>query len=193
MKKFLTAALMTVMCVSTSAYGGQSAPQVDVSNLTPAQVAEIQAKVAEMSPSTAAKVSSELRQETGKWAEMGTGVATALVAASKELGMAANEFASTPLGKGVAVIIAYKVVGRDLLGIMTGIPIIIFGYSIALWIVTTRRWYAEEYAQKPVLWGLYNKSYVTKMSVDAGTFGSTWLLAIIILVLSSACGLNLIF
>ncbi len=25
MKKFLTAALMTVMCVSTSAYGGQSA------------------------------------------------------------------------------------------------------------------------------------------------------------------------
>lgn len=194
MKKFLTAALIAVMAVATTAYGNQTTSQVDVSQLTPAQVAEIQAKVAEMNPSTAVKISSELRQETSKWAEMGAGVATAMVAASKELGMAANDFVSTPLGKGVAIIIAYKVVGRDVLGVLIGVPVLVFSYGLAMWVVTTRRWYdGTEYVQKPVLWGLYQKSYVSKINMDSNTFGSTWFIATVTILLGTACGLNLIF
>lgn len=92
------------------AFAGAQATTLDVSKLAPEQVRELKA--------TADKLQSErptavvVRQEAEAWAELGTNLAKATVAAAKELGVASSEFAVTDLGKVVTIVAVYKFLGR---------------------------------------------------------------------------------
>ena len=48
----------------------------------------------------------------------------ALIGAAREVGMAANEFASTDLGKVVTFVVVYKIIGESLVGV--GFGLIVF-------------------------------------------------------------------
>ena len=85
---------------------------IDVSKLSPDQRAALLASVAKMvnSPTDAADISQTVRNETSKWVDLGTNVGAAAVSAAKQVGMAANDFVKTPLGKVTMGIVIYKVI-----------------------------------------------------------------------------------
>ena len=91
---------------------------VDISKLPPHQRAAIEKQVAEASSPT--NISETVRNEAAAWGQLGTNIGYALIGAAREVGMAANEFASTDLGKIVAFVVVYKVIGESLVGVGFG-------------------------------------------------------------------------
>ncbi|KAI9549461.1 hypothetical protein GHT06_001861 [Daphnia sinensis] len=91
MKKVLAS---LALLFATSAFSTTST--VDVRNLTPEQVAQVQKQVSELS-STPVNVSASVRKEAEAWGELGANMGKAMVGAAKEVGVASNEFAQTGL------------------------------------------------------------------------------------------------
>ena len=133
---------------------------VDVSGLTQAQIAQITADV-ESKKASPVQTAVAVREEVNAWGEMGANVGKAIIAAAKELGMAANEFASTSLGKFVIGVIIFKLAGSAILHILIGSMVIVISLTLGWKLMK----YSEsniEYDYKPVLWGLYNKRVIIK-------------------------------
>ena len=140
-----------------------SAQAIDARGLTKAQIAELAAKAEEMKSPT--NTSAAIRKEAEAWGDMGANMGKALVGAAKEVGVAANDFATTPLGKATMVIVAYKLVGRELLHYVVGSFILLFGLGFAFYLAFTKRWGSIEFERQPVLWGLYNRTIVKSYTV----------------------------
>ena len=182
---------MLALVAATGAFAAQ--PQsIDVSKLTPEQVAALNKQVAEMG-SQPTNVSASVRKEAEAWGELGANMGKAMVGAAKEVGVAANEFSQTSLGKIVVFLAAYKIVGQDVLGVIFGTLILIFGYSLAVWLLTTKRWSKVEYEYEPVLWGMFKKSRIVKIDTDSDTVTGKLIVGAGLLVLTTVVGLNTIF
>ncbi len=90
MKKILMILAVALACVTASAQ------TIDTSGLSKQQMMELATKAAEMkSPSN---MSAEVRREAAAWGELGANMGKAVVGAAREVGVAANDFAQTPLG-----------------------------------------------------------------------------------------------
>ncbi len=165
---------------------------IDLSKLTPEQVAQINKQVAEMA-STPTNVSATVRKEAEAWGELGSNMGKAMVGAAKEVGVAANEFSQTSLGKIVVFLAAYKIVGQDVLGVFFGTLILVFGYSLAMWVFTTKRWSKVSYEYEPVLWGMYKKARIVSITTENETVTTKAIVGGGLLVLSTLIGLNTIF
>ena len=188
MKKFLTLLLMSL---SMSAFAAQSTV-VDISKLSPEarQAVMQQVNDLEKSPSN---ISAAVRKEAEAWGDLGANMGKAMVGAAKEVGVAANEFSQTSLGKVVVFLAAYKIVGQDVLGVVFGGLILILGYSLALWIFTTKRWSTVKYEYEPVLWGMYKKARIVEIKTDSDTVTGKLIAGCMILALSTVVGLATIF
>ncbi len=186
-KLFATLAL----CVSSGAF---AAPQnsVDVSKLTPEQVQRINQQVTEMS-NNPMNVSATVRKEAEAWGDLGSNMGKAMVSAAREVGVASNEFASTSLGKIVVGIVTYKIVGREILGVLVGSITLLFGWSVAIWLLTTRRFADIKYEYEPVLKGLFKRKRIVSIEQSSNTILNKMLGAAGVALLSSITGLNLIF
>jgi hypothetical protein len=187
MKKVLVS---LALLFATSAFSASSS-SVDVSKLTPEQVAQVQKQVSELS-SAPVNVSASVRKEAEAWGELGANMGKAMVGAAKEVGVASNEFASTSLGKVVVGIVAYKIIGKDILKVVFGSLVLLVGYSLAIWALLTKRWSKVEYKYEPVLWGAFNKKYVISSYTDSNTVSTKAIGAGMLLLLSSVTGLNII-
>lgn len=152
MKKLIVA-LLVVM--STSAMAQRES--IDLRGLTSEQKEKLALIRAEMQSPVSA--SERLREEANKWGKLGENVGKATVAAAKEVGVAANEFVSTPLGKIVTGIVIYKVIGTEALKIIVGAFIMFFFFSIGLWFIF-RRPVNVTYENVPVLYGMWNRRLV---------------------------------
>lgn len=119
--------------------------------LTPEQAAQL-AKQADTA-STVQGVSQALRTEANAWGEMGANMGKAMVGAAKELGIAANEFAQTPLGKVTVALVIYKIAGEDIASKVVGLGIMLFMFSVAVWLLRTSRFSEVKYEFVPILWG----------------------------------------
>lgn len=188
MKKVIA---ILAMCVATSAFA--SAQAIDTSKLSKAQIAELAAKAEEMGATTPANVSATVRKEAEAWGDLGANMGKAMVGAAREVGVASNEFASTSLGKIVVGIVAYKVIGKDILGVVFGSMILVIGYSLAIWLLTTRRWSAVTYEYAPVLWGMFNRQRVISSRTDDGVITGKILGGGALIVLTTLVGLQTIF
>jgi hypothetical protein len=108
MKTFVTA-ICLVICLYSSVCAGQYI-QIDPDKLTPEQVQQLYIlKQAQEGTSKALKGITV--NDVEKYASIGQGVARALGAACRELGVEVNEFAKTPVGKLTTVLIVYKIIG----------------------------------------------------------------------------------
>lgn len=164
---------------------------LDLKGLTKEQVAELAATAAKMKGPEG--ISATARKEVGAWADLGTNIGTALVSAAREVGVAANEFSATSLGRIVTVLIVWKIAGRDLLGVGIGSVILIFGLVGVTWILSTKQFGETKYEYKPVLWGLYNKKVVTEYSISNDNMGGKMVSAGGLLLITLVVGLNCIF
>jgi hypothetical protein len=171
------------------------AQTVDVSKLTPEQRIVIQQQALELQKqrTSSGTVAVEVRKEAEAWGQLGQNLGIALIAAAKELGVAANEFATTPLGMVVSFIVIYKLIGGSMLGILFGVFSMAFGIWFALY-VNRRLCYDFEYEYKPVLWGMFNRRKVTKRTrVNGESYFMGWALTLLAIAVSWVVGLNLIF
>jgi hypothetical protein len=195
MKKLLTLTLALFVSLAAVAGTAQDATSVDVSKLTPAQKAEALKYVANLEATKAdsANLSEKAREEVGKWGELGVGMGRAAVAAAKEVGVAANEFVQTPLGKVTMAVVAYKVIGKDIIKFLVGGAILVtfIIVSLAFAFGVPKGKYTYEY--KPVLFGLYNKRYVTAYVPDSDFVGGYMLCAAISAIIAFVVGLNVMF
>lgn len=189
MKKFIT---VLALCFATTAFAGTKQTSVDVSKLTPEQIAQINSQVSEMTKDPV-NVSATVRKEAEAWGELGANMGKAMVGAAREVGVASNEFANTSLGKVVVGIVAYKVVGKDILGVIFGAMILVCGYILSVWILTTRRWSDVQYEYAPVLWGMYNKKRVLKSHTDSDIVTGKIISAGFLILMTTLVGLKTIF
>lgn len=100
--------------------------------LSESQKADLAAQAAKMVADNAnEKVAPEAPGKTAavvkQWAEIGTAIGTGLAASAKELGIAANEFAQTPVGKFTVFLIAWHFIGGTILHV----------FFALLWFFTT--------------------------------------------------------
>ena len=148
MKKFLIGAVLSMTAMFASAQ------TIDTSKLTKEQVAQLQAQAAEMQ-STPGQTAVIVRQEAEAWADLGGKVGMAMVSAAKEVGMAANEFASTDLGAVVTAIVVYKIVGTEIMSLFGGFVILLVGIPLSLWMLMKKStWaYDVEYEYQKYLGG----------------------------------------
>lgn len=186
MKKLIA---VFAMSMALSATAAQS---IDTSKLTPEQVATLSKQVQEMTKEPVS-VSASVRKEAEAWGELGANMGKAMVGAAKEVGVAANEFSQTPLGQVVVFMAAYKIVGHEMLGIVIGTGILLFGYSLAIWILLTRRWSAVKYEYEPVLWGLFKRQRIVSCNTDNDVVTGRIVSGLILIALTTVVGLNTIF
>jgi hypothetical protein len=120
-----------VLLIATPAFG-----QVSTSGLSEVQKAEIEMQAAKMREDN--ENSPQRALETAKeWSELGTGVGTALVSVSKELGMAADEFSQTSVGKITVAVIVWKVMGAEVVRKLSAILFLFV--AIPLWMKYFRK------------------------------------------------------
>jgi hypothetical protein len=102
-----------------------------------------------------------------------------------------NRFADTPVGKFTLVMIAWKVIGQDLLGVVLGLPLYLMLLSI--WLHFVRMMFFGRWVKRLVDG---KKQHVFQKPMEFQTadskFGSAWAL-IIIGVLLNVSFLNIIF
>lgn len=158
MKKLLMSLVLAVASVSSFA-------AISTDGLTEAQRKEIEQSVQKLkseNSGNSANTSANIRKEVSAWAEIGTNVGQAMVAAAKELGVAATSFAETPLGKITVAIVVFNLIGGSLAKIVIAFTCLVIG--IGLFIVARNMAQKREvlytFATKPVLFGLFNRTYV---------------------------------
>ena len=142
---------------------GTNAQTINTENLSPEQISELNQRVEEMKKVQPA-VSEKVRTEVEAWTNLGQNIGRATVGAAREIGIAANEFAQTPIGIITTVVVVYKLVGRDILKTFIGLFIFLFGTAIGLY--QFRRRYNRHYEYKPVLFGAFQRKKVVAEEMD---------------------------
>jgi hypothetical protein len=102
-----------------------------------------------------------VREETEAWVKIGQNVGSAMLGAAKEIGVAAVDFAKTPLGTMVCILIVFKMFGTFIFATLIGISIFTFGVY-ALWYGQKRIISKPIFKQVPVLWGFWTVNKVEK-------------------------------
>lgn len=192
MKKFLAVILMMV---SISAFANDRYLSMD--GLTEQQKAELSLQAAKMKTAHEENISTTVRKEAEAWGEMGTNMGRAVVGAAKELGIAANEFAQTPLGKVTVGVVVYKVIGEDVLSVAIGSFVLFVGVWLGIWLMT--RWRlgcVVKYDYKPFLFGLWQRKVVLEIDDTRGDIAEVAIRVIFgaaCIILSVIVGLTTIF
>lgn len=158
MKRFLIGlfALMTLPGVAMAQVEKSSPAPVDVTGLTAAQIAEINAQIEAKRTETPEGKVRESIARANEWVDIGEGIGAGVAAAARETGLVVNEFAKTPVGKMTTFVILFKVVGKDLLGLVIGSIVLVFFWTV--WLVYTRSLFGKE------------KNVVTEGSVKTVTY-----------------------
>lgn len=123
-------AIIFVLLIPVVAFAGPGDVVIDPEKLTPQDAATLyQLKKNAENPMTNMASPDNLE----KYAKIGEGVAKALGAACKELSVNVNEFIQTPAGKLTTFLIVWKIIGKDIVGILGGTVMLIVVLSILIW------------------------------------------------------------
>ena len=180
------------------------AAQMDVNDekykLNDEQKTQVIAMLDDMNKQAAAKnpkapnTSEVVREEAAKWGELGTNMGRAAVGAAKEIGMAANEFVSTPLGKVTMGIVIYKVIGKDIIKFVMGLGILIFFFTTGHYFLRMKRYTGTvEYATVPTFFMLRAKQVVVKGQTDERWNVAYTIMGVISILLGCAIGFGVMF
>lgn len=161
MKNFVIGVFL--MFVSAFAMAANQVPAVDVSKLTPEQIQRVQQIVDEKA--TPAETFDNVMDRIEKF---GSSAAKGVVSFAKELGVAANEFVQTPMGKVVGVMIFLHFFGDMAIHWAAIFTQLAYGFVmlfIAFPIVATKfakcfkhQKIPTKYETRPVLFGLWQRT-----------------------------------
>ena len=174
--------VILAMLVSASAFAGNSSEAVRVAGfnkLSEAEKAEVIKIVAEKASSKDTETIQHLDtpDKVEKWVKIGSNIGQSLGGAAKELGIAVNDFAKTPVGQMTMVLIVWHILGGQIVHIFGGIMIWAVGIAII------RHMIARAYPKKITysnevknVFGNYVIEKVEDMPVADGN-AAGWLLA----------------
>lgn len=186
MKKFF-AILALVFCVSTPAMAQTGCDSISLQNLPESVVIELKKKCVELAkPVTPVNIES-----MGEYAELGKKYGVALSEVAKSIGTTVNELALTPVGKFMLVMVAYKVMGADLIGVFGGITW--FMVMIPLWIYMFHRLVLRNRRihESTTKEGIVNRE-IEPIHMD-GPAGVVAIVMMFVLAVISICGFIMIF
>ena len=129
MKKFFAAILMMV---SISAWAGNDSDTVQAAGfakLSEAEKAEVIKMVADKA-SQKDVMPTMTEDKVEKWVKIGSNIGQGLAGAAKEVGVAVNDFATTPVGKLTMMLIVWHMIGAQLIHVFGGVMIWIVGIAI---------------------------------------------------------------
>ena len=130
MKKFIAIVALMFSFNAVAALTTDSVANAGFSKLTEAQKAEVIKQIADASSKNKdVVVPSEEKVE--KWVKIGSQVGQGLAGAAKELGVAVNDFAKTPVGQLTMALIVWHMMGGVIVHVVGGILIMVVG----LWFV----------------------------------------------------------
>lgn len=128
MKKLLLV-IALIFSVSTPSYAQTGCDNIEVNGMPEAVVIELKRKCVDLAkPSTSAIDVDSM----GEYAELGKKYGVALSEVAKSIGTTVNELAQTPVGKFMLVMVAYRVMGDGVIGILGGI--VWFSTMVPIWI-----------------------------------------------------------
>ena len=161
MKKLFSIIFATLLVACSGAFA-QATPTptaVSLEGLSADQVKAVETQIAQAKRQAKPELTA---MDTA--VELGRIIGSGLVATARELGIAANDFAKSDLGKVVMYILVWKYLGQDILGLAVGIPVIIAGIAIGLRLIRSASWETtvKEYAYTPVFWGLFTRKRIAK-------------------------------
>lgn len=130
MKNFVVLALSLFMSLSAVS----ATVDIDVRNLDPEQVAQLQLQAAKMAKEKTQIGAPTTPEELTQWVNFGTAIGQGLSSTAKELGVAADEIADTKVGKFAMVMIAWHYIGDDIVGVF-------FGFTWLFTMVPTWVWF----------------------------------------------------
>ena len=135
---------------------------VSLEGLSAEQVKQIQSQV-----QAARQNSSPEMSAVSKASEIGRMLGASLVATAREVGIAVNDFAKSDVGRIVTVVLVWKYIGHDILGVGVGLMFLLAGVPIGLFIA--RAAYIDqvnkEYAVATYLWGMFSRRVLVKKEV----------------------------
>lgn len=130
--KFILAMVFMLFTANIAVAG--SCDQLEVPGMTDSQLIDLKKKCVDMSGVGAASVTADNMAE---YAELGKKYGIALSEVAKSIGTTVNELAQTPVGKFMLILVAYKVMGNDMLGIVGSF--LWFGIMLPLWVYMFHR------------------------------------------------------
>lgn len=192
MKQLFVALMMVVM--SSMAFAGERV-SIDTSKLTAEQKEQLGKMVLQDSPKTDGEL--DMLEKAARFGQI---IGSGIGAAARELGIAVNEFSQTTPGRVAMLILVWKYMGDDILGVMVGIPVLVLGMWVG-WKMVHRgrqRNYTREYVYVPVLWGLFNRRKLAKEVYNRNSESSEsddWMQTIgyFCMIMSVVVGLNIVF
>lgn len=139
---------------------------LDISKLTKEQAAELASKAKEFSEENKSPVvtAEKVRTEVGEWGKMGANIGEAVIAAASQIGVAANEFVKTPLGKVTTAIVVYKIIGKDVIKIAFGTIVFTICIMFSIFYARNGREIKYETKERTILWGLFTYDKHIKVS-----------------------------
>ena len=136
MKKILFA---IAMILSVSAFAEIDFRQIDAAGfnkLTDVQKLAVIKSVAEQAAVAQAPMSEATIDKIDRWSQVGANLGKGLAATAKELGVAVNDFANTPIGKVATFLIIWHIMGSAIVHIVGAIGIWIFGVVAIRYVVS---------------------------------------------------------
>ena len=125
--------LLLVLFTASQVFAG-SCDQLSVPGMTDTQLIDLKKKCVDMAGNITA-VSTVANMS--EYAELGQKYGVALSEVAKSVGTTVNELAQTPVGRFMLVMVAYRVMGSDLLGIFGSV--LWFTTMIPLWVYMFHR------------------------------------------------------
>lgn len=135
MKKLLmtVAVVASLASIGAPTYAATGCDDIQVNGLSESVIIELKQKcVALAKPTSSVSVDS-----MGEYAELGKKYGIALSEVAKSIGTTVNELAQTPVGKFMLVMVAYRVMGDGVIGVVGGA--IWFMTMIPLWVYMFHR------------------------------------------------------
>ncbi len=142
-----------------------------ITGLTEEQKAELLLKGAQMK---SAPAKGDVTDKMAEYAEIGQKYGVALAATAKELGIAADEILNTTVGKIALVLIVWKVMGEELVGIIVGIPYMVLGF-LAWFYMFRRMCVISSVTREPVEGSYFKKKTVVYHNTDK-TWDTRWVM-----------------
>ena len=157
---FLQALLIFAALATFSAAGARAK---DYPSLTPEQRIAVDEALAKVEEKQILDSSKSMRNEVDQWSTL---VVDSLAHAATKANMVANDFIRTPTGMLITGVILWKVIGKDVSKIVGGIILGTVGSILSLFLYSNSKPTPVQFEFRPKFWGLFNKRYVTKSSIN---------------------------
>ena len=152
---------------------------IDTSNLPRKQQAEVallaaQLAVGKTDAASTRESNVKASNSLADWANVGSSIGQAFGSAAKEVGIAINDFANSPVGRVAMALIVWHFIGGALIHFIGGLFVIIIGLSFILWLV--KRTYPTTYqydTSKTNIFGNYPVTHSQREAIGSEVGG--WL------------------